>query len=251
MFSMRWGSSALEAPVLGARASRPRQPRRACGGLSISGLRPGRAGRPRSQGRRSGHVRARCSLAGLIFGLTFAALLAGMPKAGAAGQNVPAGGNFTLTSVQGPVNLSDHRGKVVLLFFGYTSCPDVCPISLARIGACLSSLEDEHAEQVSALFITLDPERDTAERMRQYAGFFHPEIVGLTGAAEAIDEVTTRYGIGYVRSLAPESALGYSISHPDTILLVDADGALVGEVRGDEGSEALRRKVLELLAQQG
>ena len=180
-----------------------------------------------------------------------AVLLAGMPKADATGRNAPAGGDFTLTSDQGPVNLSDHRGKVVLLFFGYTSCPDVCPLSLARIGACLSSLDDEHAEQVSAMFITLDPERDTPERMRRYAGFFHPRIVGLTGNAEAIDDLTGRYGIGYERSLAPESALGYTISHPDTILLVDAEGALVGEVAGDEGMEALRRKVLELLDRQG
>ena len=188
---------------------------------------------------------------GLVPALVLAALLAGMPQADATDRNAPAGGDFMLTSDQGPVNLGDHRGKVVLLFFGYTSCPDVCPLSLARIGACLSSLEDEHAEQVSAMFITLDPERDTPERMRQYAGYFHPRIVGLTGNAEAIDDVTGRYGIGYERSLAPESALGYTISHPDTILLVDAQGALVGEVAGDEGIEALRRKVLELLDRQG
>ncbi len=188
---------------------------------------------------------------GLVPALALAALLAGMPEAGAAGQGMPAGGDFTLASARGPVNLGDHRGKVVLLFFGYTSCPDVCPLSLARMGACLASLEDEQAERVSALFITLDPGRDTAERMRRYAGFFHPRIVGLTGDAEAIDEVTTRYGIGYERKPAPESALGYSISHPDTILLVDAEGALVGEVGGGEGPEALRRKVLELLAHRG
>ena len=191
------------------------------------------------------------SLAGLVFGLAFTALLAGTPAADATGRNASAGGDFTLTSDQGPVNLSDHRGKVVLLFFGYTSCPDVCPLSLAKIGACLSSLEDEHAGQVSAMFITLDPERDTPERMQRYAGYFHSRIVGLTGDADAIDDVTARYGIGYERSLAPESALGYSISHPDTILLVDAEGALVGEVRGSEGIEALRRKVLELLDPQG
>ena len=179
------------------------------------------------------------------------ALLAAMPKVDASGEDMPAGGDFTLTSLQGPVNLSDHRGKVVLLFFGFTSCADVCPLSLARVGACLSSLEAGQADRVSAMFITLDPERDTAERMGQYAGFFHPGIVGLTGDAEAIDDVTARYGITWERKSSPGSALGYSISHPDTILLVDAEGTLVGEVRGEEGGEALRQKVLELLANRG
>ena len=196
-------------------------------------------------------ARARRSLAGLMSGLTFVALLAGMPAAGADTAAGPAGGDFTLQSVEGPVSLGDHRGKVVLLFFGYTSCPDICPLSLLRIGHCLSSLEQEQAEQVSALFVTLDPGWDTAERMRQYAGFFHPGIVGLTGDAEAIDDVTARYGITWERKTAPGSALGYSIAHPDTILLVDADGTLAGEVRGEDGGEALRARVLELLARQG
>ena len=243
MLSTRWVSSLLDAPFLGARASRSHRQRRAFGPLQ--------AGRPRSQGRRSCHMRPRCSLAGLVFGLTFVVLLTGMPKVDAGSEEMPAGGEFTLTSLQGPVNLSDHRGKVVLLFFGYTSCPDVCPLSLARIGACLSSLEDEQAEQVSALFVTLDPDRDTADRMGRYAGFFHPGIIGLTGDAEAIDDVTARYGITWERKASPESALGYSISHPDTILLVDAEGALVGEVRGEDGGETLRTKVLALLAHRG
>lgn len=243
MFSMSWRSSLLEAPFPGTRASRPQ---RAEGPPLLM-----REGRPRSRGRRSRHVRPRCGLAGLVFGLTLVALPGAMPKAGASGEGLPAGGEFTLTSTQGPVNLSDHRGKVVLLFFGFTSCPDICPLSLARIGACLSSLEAEQAERVSALFITLDPDRDTAERMGRYAGFFHPGIVGLTGDAEAIDDVTARYGITWERKSSPESALGYSISHPDTILLVDDEGTLVGEVGGEDGGEALRQKVLELLANRG
>ena len=178
--------------------------------------------------------------------LLIAALLAGSLPAAAG--DPPAGGDFTLESLQGPVSLGDLGGKVVLLFFGYTSCADICPISLSRIGTCLSSLEDDQAEHVRGLFVTLDPERDTAERMHRYAEFFHPNIVGLTGAREAIDEVTARYGVAWERKSSPGSALGYSISHPDTVFLLDGDGKLVGDVPYDAGRDALRTKVLDLLA---
>ena len=200
----------------------------------------------------------RCSFNVPAAAVTAVLLLAGTPPADAdappvpgapvPAASVPGGGEFTLDSVRGPVSLGNLRGKVVMLFFGYTSCPDVCPLSLAKIGACLSSLEAGQAQDVEALFVTLDPERDTAERMHRYANFFHPDIVGLTGAKSTIDEVTARYGVAYERKPAPESALGYSIAHPDTILLLDGDGALAGRVGGGEGREALRGKVLELLA---
>lgn len=200
----------------------------------------------------------RCSFSVPAAAVIAVLLLAGTPPADAEappvpgvsvpGVSVPGGGEFTLDSVQGSVNLGDLRGKVVMLFFGYTSCPDVCPLSLAKIGACLSSLDAGQARQVEALFVTLDPERDTAERMHRYANFFHPDIIGLTGAKSTIDEVTARYGVAYERKPSPESALGYSIAHPDTILLLDGDGALAGRVGGGEGREALRGKVLELLA---
>ena len=181
-------------------------------------------------------------------GLLIAALLAGSPPAGAAEPQAPPGGDFTLDSLQGPVSLGDLRGKVVLLFFGFTSCADICPISLSRIGACLSSLDNEQARHVRGLFVTLDPERDTAERMHQYAEFFHPNIVGLTGSREAIDEVTARYGVAWERKSSPGSALGYSISHPDTVFLLDGNGKLVGDIPHDAGRDALRAKVLDLLA---
>ena len=180
--------------------------------------------------------------------LVAAVLLAWIPPAGAGDPPAPSGGEFTLDSTRGPVNLGDLEGKVVMLFFGYTSCPDVCPLSLAKIGACLSSLGAEQAQDVGALFITLDPGRDTAERMHQYAEFFHPGIIGLTGSKGEIDELTARYGVTYERKQSPESALGYTISHSDTILLLDRDGVLVDQVGNDEGSESLRGKVLELLA---
>ncbi len=94
----------------------------------------------------------------------------------------PQGGDFTLQSPDGPLALHDLRGKVVLVYFGYTMCPDICPTSLAFSAQGLNQLDKSELDSVKMLFITVDPERDTLERVKEYAGFFHPIIVGLTGS---------------------------------------------------------------------
>jgi protein SCO1/2 len=170
--------------------------------------------------------------------------------AGAAATNYgkgPNGGDFTLNAPNGPLSLSDLRGKVVLIFFGYTSCPDVCPISLVRIGACFSALDDKELDRVQALFITLDPERDTPERLEKYTRYFHPKIIGLRGDTDAIDAVTDQYGISYSKNPMPKSALGYSISHPTDILLLDSEGRIVELVAHNVESSYLLARVRDLL----
>lgn len=161
--------------------------------------------------------------------------------------NVAKGGDFTLTAPDGPLSLSDLRGKVVLIFFGYTSCPDVCPISLARIDASFSALEASELERVQALFITLDPERDTADRLEKYTRYFHRNIIGLRGDEQATRAVAGQYGVDYSKNLMPESALGYSISHPTSILLLDAEGRIVENVPHDAKSKYLLSRIRELL----
>lgn len=157
------------------------------------------------------------------------------------------GGDFTLNGPDGPLSLSDLRGKVVLIFFGYTACADVCPISLARIDACFSDLSGEELERVRALFITLDPERDTLDRLRKYTGYFHPNIIGLRDDVEAIDAVTERYGVEYSKNVMPDSALGYSISHPTDILLLDTQGQIVEIVPHDSKPNYLLARIRDLL----
>ncbi|MDX1513826.1 MAG: SCO family protein [Gammaproteobacteria bacterium] len=144
--------------------------------------------------------------------------------------NYLSGGDFTLNSPDGLLSLSDLRGKVVLVFFGYTSCPDVCPLSLARINAGFRTMGDEELERVRALFITLDPERDTNERLRKYVGYFHPNIIGLRDDVEGIKNVAKNFGVEFSRKVVPNSALGYSISHPTDILLLDRQGRFVKAV---------------------
>ncbi len=174
-------------------------------------------------------------------------LLALCASAGAAGTGYGKGGDFILNAPDGPLSLSDLRGKVVLIFFGYTSCPDVCPISLARIDACFSAMDEEELDRVQALFITLDPERDTPDRLEKYTSFFHPNIIGLRDDVEAIDAVTDQYGVKYSTDMMPGSALGYSISHPTDILLLDAEGQIVEAVSHDTKPKYLLTRIRDLL----
>lgn len=175
------------------------------------------------------------------------ASLAFFVSADAAATNYGKGGDFTLNGPNGPVSLTDLRGKVVLIFFGYTSCPDVCPVSLARIDACFSAMDETELDGVRALFITLDPERDTLDKLAKYTGYFHPNIIGLTDDIETIDAVTAQYGVDYSRNPMPDSALGYSISHPTDILLLDRNGRLVEAVPHNIKPRYLLARIRDLL----
>ena len=157
------------------------------------------------------------------------------------------GGDFTMDGPNGPLSLSDLRGKVVLIFFGYTSCPDVCPISLARINAAFSAMNEEERDRVRALFITLDPERDTPDRLAKYTSYFHPNIIGLRDDLKKTEAVTRQYGVSFSKNPMPDSALGYSISHPTDIFLLDTSGTLVGSVPHDSSAKSLLAQIRDLL----
>jgi protein SCO1 len=133
--------------------------------------------------------------------------------------------NFTLTGQNGqPVSLSDFEGKVVLLYFGYTTCPDVCPTTLAGIHQALTLLGDQ-AKNVQLLMITVDPERDTQQVMSEYTVHFDSSFIGLTGTPEQIAEVATYYGIYYEKQEG-DSAIGYLVDHTATVTAIDKDGYL-------------------------
>jgi protein SCO1/2 len=141
----------------------------------------------------------------------------------------PQGGDFTLQSAKGPVSLHDFRGKVVLLYFGYTYCPDVCPTSLALIAQSLKRLSPEEARQVQVVFVSVDPERDTLQKLQEYGNFFHPGTVGLTGTPDEVAKVAKQYGVMY-RKQAVTSAAGYVIDHSSYTYVIGRDGTLRGKV---------------------
>lgn len=141
-----------------------------------------------------------------------------------------AGGDFTLESADGPVSLRDYAGKVVLVYFGYTYCPDVCPTSLAATAEGLKRLKPEELSRVAMLFVSVDPQRDTPARLKDYAQFFHPAIVGLTGTPQDLAEIARRYGVFYARQPLDTATGNYVVDHSSDTYIVGADGKLVGKI---------------------
>jgi protein SCO1/2 len=131
--------------------------------------------------------------------------------------------DFTLINEQGEeVHLRDLRGKWTLLYFGYTFCPDVCPTTLADLRAMNVALGNK-ADNAQVVFVSLDPERDTPERMAAYTDAFDPSFIGLTGSPAAIDAAATQFGVFYEKHEA-EGASGYLIDHTSTVSLLDPKG---------------------------
>jgi protein SCO1/2 len=136
----------------------------------------------------------------------------------------PAVPDFTLTDESGQrFQLSDQRGNVILLFFGYTSCPDVCPTTLATWRQVHEALGDD-AQRVRFVFVTVDPERDTPERLAIHVNAFNPDFVGLTGTQEELEPVYDLFNVFFEKDTSSASALGYLINHTATTFVLDPEG---------------------------
>jgi protein SCO1/2 len=132
--------------------------------------------------------------------------------------------DFTLTSAKGDVSLSDFRGKLVLIYFGYTFCPDICPATLANVGQSLRELGAK-ADDVQLIMISLDPERDTPEKLAEYVAHFHPSFIGVTGTQDELAKIASLYGIFYEK-IAGTDNTGYLLNHTATLLVIDREGYL-------------------------
>ena len=138
----------------------------------------------------------------------------------------PVGGPFALTDQAGHARTDrDFRGRLMLVYFGFTFCPDVCPTDLQAIGLALDRLCPD-GDQVQPIFITVDPERDTASHLADYVPMFHPRLIGLTGSADAIRKVADAYKVYYAR--VPQDAGDYTVDHTAYIYLMDRDGNYLG-----------------------
>ena len=208
---------------------------------------------------RCGATMARCpsawriglALACVLFSAPIAANEAAEPLAtelieGLLSGRVPVGGPFELTDQAGHRRTdADFRGKLVVLYFGYTYCPDVCPAELQSISLALDTL-GAAAEAVQPLFITVDPERDTPARLADFVSSFHPRLIGLTGSPAEIRKTATAYKTFFAKNSIATPG-NYSVDHTGFIYLVGKDGLYLGflppGLAPDAIAEAIRTRL--------
>lgn len=142
-------------------------------------------------------------------------------------------------------SLGDFRGKVIVVFFGYTSCPDICPTTLSRLAEVLKALGPE-AEKVQVLFVSLDPERDTRERLKEFVPWFHPSFLGLYGDAAQTKAVSEEFRVFSSRKEVG-SQLGYVLDHSSGAYIYDPAGRLRLYVRDSASVEDIAADIRQLL----
>jgi protein SCO1/2 len=158
------------------------------------------------------------------------------------------GGDFTLTTQDSQrFRLADVRGRPVLLFFGYTSCPDMCPMTMSRIMGALGRV-GKRAPEVVTLFVSVDPKRDTPAVLKEYVASFKTPLVGLTGSDEEVDRVAAAYHGAY--QLVPTNTRNYLVNHTSAIFLIDRQGKLRQYFKYDEKPETLAAVLQTVLDEQ-
>ncbi len=188
------------------------------------------------------------AVAAVLLAGALALLLTGRPAPAPDSQATAVGGAFTLTNGNGKtVTAADLRGKYLLVYFGYTFCPDVCPTTLADVAQALDTLGAK-ADRVQPLFITIDPARDTPAVMRTYVTAFSPRIEGLTGTPDEIAAVAKKYHVYYARH-QEAGAQDYTMDHSSVLYVMGPDGGFLGIVRADQGPGGIARDLAGMIKQ--
>ena len=160
----------------------------------------------------------------------------------------PVGGDFSVEILNKDLALTDLRGKVVLLYFGYTQCPDICPTNLSLMTQALNQLSEDELAMVNGLFVSVDPERDNTTRLEEYVKYFHANIIGATAEQDKIDEITKMYGAAY-RIVEGDSAMGYTVDHSSYTYVIDKKGKLRYTLEHATPSAKILEVVRQLLAE--
>ena len=156
--------------------------------------------------------------------------------------------DFTLTSAEGPVSLSDFRGQYVFLYFGYMFCPDFCPTTMAKLARVHRELGDD-AARMQVVMVSVDPDRDTPDALAEYTAAFNPSFMGITGTKEEIDAAGEPYGLFYQRNEG-SAATGYLVDHSTRTYLIGPDGRALVAYPHDAPAEGILADLRWLIDQE-
>lgn len=159
------------------------------------------------------------------------------------------GGEFTLQSGDGPVSLSDLKGKVVIAYFGFLNCTEACPASMAVLNKAFKKLSKSELDQIQALFISVDPERDTIEDLKAFTDYYDGHVMALTDKKPIIEKLATQYGVFFELADLEGSAMNYTIDHSSRFYLIDRNGVLVTTMSHSTTPTELAHRLRRLLGE--
>jgi protein SCO1/2 len=163
------------------------------------------------------------------------------PTTAGSSQQVAIGGPFALVDQNGQARTeADLKGRLSLIYFGYTFCPDVCPLALSNMGAAIDAL-GKKGDAVVPVFVTVDPERDTVARLKEYAQRFHPRLLALTGTPEAVARAAKAYRIYYAKQEG--AGADYLMDHSSLIYLMDRDGRYLAHFGPNANPQEIAAKI--------
>ncbi len=186
------------------------------------------------------------ALSRLVLALFLSALLGACSDPATTLVPRPSGGDFVLQASDGPLDTRSLRGKVLLIYFGYVNCPDVCPVSIAAGAGALNALSPAERERTRMIMVSVDPERDTPATLKTYVAYFHPQMLGAVGNAAETATVAKQFGAGYIRQPTRPDG-GYAVDHSSQTYVVDREGRLVEMLSLGTPSEKIAAAVRKLL----
>ena len=161
------------------------------------------------------------------------------------------GGDFALKNIDGRVALSDFRGKVVVIYFGFLSCPEVCPASMSVLKRSMEKLSPEHLTNTQALLVSIDPQRDDFQALAEFTRFYHPNIQGITGSVDEVKAVTSQYGAFFEITESETVDSAYAYRHSSRYYIVDQSGELVQSMRHSTTPNEIAARIQKIFKQAG
>lgn len=157
---------------------------------------------------------------------------------------------LSLNTSKGVVNLNElKKDKLTLMYFGFLTCPDVCPTTLSTVGATFKEMTPDELAKINFLFIDLDPERDSLDRLKEYAGYFHPMITTVSMPLKDLDPFTRYFGIVFMKVPLKNSKMGYTIDHSTGILVLSPEGKILPHIEHGTNKTVMLAILRKMLAE--